>query len=265
VQADTRIARKAPATGRRRLEPGGWVSGVILLGALVLWQVAADNGLVNATIVSKPTEVWSAARASMSSPDLFVDFLRTFSSIFIGLALAVAVGTPLGLAMALYKPLRWSCEWILNLFNSLPRLALAPILIIALGLGLVSKVAMAYISAVIPITLLITTGTLEIPTEIHRVAACFRLSRIQILFKILLPAVSPHLLNGIQLGFSRALASVVVAELYNPQNGLGRWIAIGQVSLDTSQLIFASLLIAITGAVTVGLLNLLERRLVRWR
>lgn len=249
----------------RRPGGGPWASVAILAVLLVAWELAAAARLVDPDVVSRPRDVLAAARVAFGSSEIFLDTAITFVSVSIGLGAGVAIGVPAGIAIGLVREVRWACEWWFLVMNSLPRFALAPILIVALGLGLVSKSTVAFLGSVIPIALLVAAGVREIPPQVFRVAAGFRLTRSQVLSKIVLPGTMPHIMAGTQLGFSRALASVIVAEMYNPRSGLGRWIAIGQTSLDTSQLVFASILVAVVGALFVHGFTVSERRLVRWR
>ena len=250
--------------GRGIRVPSQWPSWAVVLLLVALWQLATSARLLDSAIVSTPGEVVAAARTALRSSEIYLDTGITFLAVVMGLAAGVAVGVPLGIVMGLSPAIRWSSEWLLLVTNSLPRFALAPLIIIVLGLGVASKGTVAFLASVIPITLLLMNGVRDIPVEIHRVARSFRLSRRQVLTKVIVPASLPHLLTGTQLGFSRALASVIVAEMYNPHSGLGRWIAIGQVSLDASHLVFASAMVAGIGATFVHAFNAAGRRLVPW-
>lgn len=254
---------RLPRRGRFRV-PSQWPSWAVVLLLVALWKLATSARLLDPAIVSTPGDVAAAALAALGSSEIYLDTGITFLAVVIGLAAGVAAGVPLGIVMALSPAVRWSSEWLLLVTNSLPRFALAPLIIIVLGLGVTSKGTVAFLASVIPITLLLMNGVRDIPVDIHRVARSFRLSKGQVLTKIVLPASLPHLLTGTQLGFSRALASVIVAEMYNPHSGLGRWIAIGQVSLDASHLVFASVLVAGIGAAFVHGFNTVGRRLTPW-
>lgn len=237
----------------------------LVLAALPLWQLGAWSGILDPILFSSPADVGRSGVAALSAGRLPGDVAATFTPIAIGMASGLVAGVTLGVVLGLSRRARWLFEWFFVVLNSLPRVALAPLFLLAFGLGVVAKSAVAFLGAVVPITLLVAAGVRETPRELDPVARSLEMSRAAVLFKIVLPSAYPHVFTGLQLGFTRALIAVVVAEMLNPTVGLGRYIAVGMTAVDPAQLLFAGLLVGVIGAVAVRLIGAAQSYVVRWR
>lgn len=252
------------STQRRRLvRVGPWVSYVVIVLAIGLWQIAASAGWIDQRLFSSPERVARAGWAVYQEGKLLNDLRSTFASLLLSMVLAIAVGELFGLLMGRVRRARYMFEWFLVVFNSMPRLVFVPVLILAFGIGMKSKTAAGFISAVIPIALFVAAGVRQVPPILVQVADSLAIPRWRTWKKVIVPASLPHLAGGTRIGFSRALISVVVTELLNPVEGLGRLIALGRRSTDPSRLIFAALLIGVVGMACVQLTAAVERRLAK--
>lgn len=257
--------RPGPAdrTGRFRwLRPGPWISIAVIVVVLAAWQLGAEWKLFDPQLFTSPSRVAQAAWEMARSGNLGSDAVSTFTALGLATASAIVIGELAGLAMGRISRLRYMFEWLFVVLNSMPRLAFIPIVIVAIGIGVTSNTLIGFISAVVPIALFVTTGVRQTPDTLVQVAVSLDLSAPRMWWKIFLPVSLPYLISGLRLGFSRALVGVIVAEMFNPIRGLGRWIASGRTSLDPSTLVAAAFIVGVAGAVVMQLLAVVEKRLV---
>lgn len=245
--------------------PTVWVSPAVLLGIAVLWEVAVSSGVLDRRMFSAPTDIVGIALEAVQSGRLWTDVYATFAGLLIGVGAALVVGLVLGLMIGRLKRFRWLFEWQLLILDSLPRVTIAPLILVTVGLGMPAKYWIAFLSAFVPVALFVATAARAVPTQYFDVSKAFGLSRVSILRKAIVPGVIPHMFLGLQLGATRALLAVVVTEMFNPKDGLGRWISFGLNSLDPAQMFFAAVLVAVGGAVLVQALSRVEGYVVRWQ
>jgi NitT/TauT family transport system permease protein len=154
--------------------------------------------------------------------------------------------------------------WISG-FYSTPLIALAPLFILWLGIGIVSKVAVVFAMALFPITINTTAGIKNTDQDLIDVARAFGYSRSDIFRKVLLPSALSFIVTGFRLAVGRGIVAVVVAEFFGSRGGLGYLILVSSQSFAMDRLLLAVLLLAFTGVIGIGLVGRLERRLAPWR
>jgi NitT/TauT family transport system permease protein len=184
---------------------------------------------------------------------------------FLGFALAAIVGIPLGLAMATNDALSDFVDPVLAALYATPTVALAPLFILWLGVDTPSKIAVVFLVAVFPILINTATGVRSVDSHLIEAAHAFGSSRLQMFTKVLVPSSLPFIIAGLRLGVGRGIVGVVVGELFGARAGLGfMLVQAGQV-FDTAGLFAGVLVLAVTGVVSVAVLQHLEHRLAPWR
>jgi NitT/TauT family transport system permease protein len=263
----SRYPRRSRPTGRSWLDRNGrlayGLTGVV--GFLVLWEVASRNGWISTFFFSMPTAIAQAGIIEVQRPEFWEDVQVSVTEFLAGYGLAVVVGIPLGLLTGWYRRLNYLLDPWLNFLNSLPRFALLPVIFIAFGLGIWSKIFVAFLGAWLAIMIPTIQGVRTVDRRFLDVAASFRASRSRLFMTVVAPATVPFMITGLRLGVARALIGVITGELLAATSGLGFFIKRASDTLQTDRLLFGVLIFTISGILLVELVRRIEVRFQRWR
>ena len=260
-------APSSPSRGPRgsRLSPKYVYGTSAVLVVLALWQLVAALRIKPAIVLPGPFDVAKAFAQLFSSDAIWPDLLTSGRELLYGLVIATVVGLPLGLMIGWYTRLAYVLNPLVTFLYATPRIALTPLLIIWLGIGDSSKIAIVFLMAVFPILINSASGVQNLDPAVLRVASCFGAGHLQIFRTIALPGSVPFIVSGLRLAVGQALIGVFVAELSGATHGIGMLMNTAGQQFQTS-VVFAGLFIfAITGVVLTGLLRRVERRYAAWR
>jgi NitT/TauT family transport system permease protein len=232
---------------------------------LLAWELCADLGAINPLFISSPSRIWQAGAVLIVDPEFWNDVRVSASEFLFGYGAAAAVGIPLGLAMGSSRRLSYILGPFVDTLNAVPRVTLLPLLIIWFGIGIWSKVAVAFLGAVIPIVISALAGVKTNEARFLAMAKSFSASRGKIFGSVILPGTVPYIFTGLKYAAGRALLGVVVGELYAATAGVGHMIADAGNMFQADTLFFGVLVFTATGLVVVALLDRIERRFERWR
>jgi NitT/TauT family transport system permease protein len=189
----------------------------------------------------------------------------TATTTLIGLALSLFVGVLLALAVIYIRPLKAIVLPGLAAFNSIPKIAIAPLFIIWFGLGMEPKILLAFLLALFPIFVNSVTGMGEIEPDVLDLARLAGGTELRIFAKVRLMNAVPYITDALKVAFPLALVGSIVGEFIGGNNGVGYLILSGQFNLDTP-LVFATLLsITLFTTVVIGAVVLFEWFVLAWR
>lgn len=232
---------------------------------LLAWEWVAARGLVPLVFISSPTRVAKAAVELAESGGLWNDLRVSGIEFFVGYALSVAVGIPLGIATGWYRRLFYLLDPYISALYATPRVALLPLIIIWVGIGIWSKIVVVFLGAVFPILMNTLAAVRTTDERLLRAARSFGADDLQVFRTIVLPSSVPFILTGLRLGVGRALVGVVVGELYAATAGVGFLITVAGASFQTDKVFVGILIIAAAGMLFMEVLTRLERRFEKWR
>jgi NitT/TauT family transport system permease protein len=239
-------------------------SAVIIF--LTAWELVGNTlQLINPMFMSAPSLVGKAAVQLFASGEIWNDLRVSGIEFAWGYLLSVLVGVPFGIATGWYKKLSYIFDPFVNAMNATPRVALLPLVIIWLGIGILSKVGIIFLGAVFPILINSRDGVKTTPYNLLTAARSFGASEWQIFRSVVLPSTVPFILTGLRLGVGRALIGVMVGELYAATAGIGFMITVAGATFQTDKVFVGVLVFAITGMVAMELLTKLEARFDKWR
>jgi NitT/TauT family transport system permease protein len=236
-----------------------------LLGFSLLWEFGSRAGLINELFFSRPTAIFLAGVNEVQLERFWDDVRISVTEFLAGYGIAIVIGIPLGLLTGWYKRLNYALDPWLNFLNSLPRFALLPVIFIAFGLGIWSKIFVAFLGAWLAIMIPTIQGVRTVDRRFLDVAASFRASKARLFVTVVAPATVPFIITGLRLGVARALIGVITGELLAATGGLGFFIKRASDTLQTDRLLFAVLIFTFTGMILVEALRQIERRFQRWR
>ena len=233
---------------------------------LTVWELVGNTlQLINPMFMSAPSLVFKAAVQLFASGEIWNDLRVSGLEFFWGYILSVIVAIPFGIMVGWYKRASYVFDPFINAMNATPRVALLPLVIIWLGIGILSKVGIIFLGAVFPILINTRDGVKTTPYNLLTAARSFGASEWQIFKSVVLPSTVPFILTGLRLGVGRALIGVMVGELYAATAGIGFMITVAGATFQTDKVFVGVLIFAITGMIAMELLTKLEARFDKWR
>ena len=233
---------------------------------LLTWETIGNwAGLINPMFMSAPSLIFKAAWQLFASGEIWNDLRVSGIEFGWGYLLSVIVGVPFGIATGWYKRMAYTFDPFVNAMNATPRVALLPLVIIWLGIGILSKVGIIFLGAVFPILINARDGVKTTPYNLLTAAKSFGASEWQIFRSVVLPSTLPFIITGLRLGVGRALIGVMVGELYAATAGIGFMITVAGATFQTDKVFVGVLIFAITGMVAMEILSRLESKFDKWR
>lgn len=233
------------------------LGGGFLVAVVVLWQLAAALGWINTFLTSSPRLIWRSLLGQISSGLLMRSVAVSALELVIGFAVAAVVGVLVGLLMGRYRYVEYAIDPYVWLLYSAPIVALFPLLVLLLGLGSPTVIAITFLMAVVPVIVNSMQGVRNVDPQLVRVAKSFGAGETTLLRKVIVPASVPTVMAGLRLGVGRALVGVVVGEFFAGDGGIGYNISSFAGRLGTTD-VLASVVVVIVAGVA---LNVLARRL----
>jgi ABC-type nitrate/sulfonate/bicarbonate transport system permease component len=236
-----------------------------LAAFLIVWETASRTGLVDPLFASSPSLIVAKLAEMIGDGSIWPHVAATAGVMSAGFGLAVMVGVPIGILMGRSELINATAEPFVAALYASPQVAFLPLLIIWLGIGFTSKVALVFIGTVIIMIINTETGVAQVDPRLIETARSFTASERQVLTKIVLPAALPVILAGMRLAIGRALVMVVVAEIYASNRGLGYLIFQAGGMYDTAQVFVGVGILAAAGVSLTALLRAIERWLAPWQ
>jgi NitT/TauT family transport system permease protein len=235
----------------------------VLIVVTVIWEYGAGFAGIAAYILPLPSAI--AVRFWQTLSIQVHHLSITAATTLIGLGLSLLIGVLLALCVIYIKPVKVIVLPFLAAFNSIPKIAIAPLFVIWFGLGVESKVLLAFLLGLFPIFVNSVTGLGEIEPDILDLARLSGGTEIRIFRKVRLMNAIPYITDAVKVAFPLALVGSIVGEFIGGNQGVGYLILSGQFNLDTP-LVFACLLsITLFTTIAIGLVVLLEKVLLKWR
>jgi NitT/TauT family transport system permease protein len=234
----------------------------ITLGFFVLWQLVCVVFRIDVFILPAPTEVIRSL-VQYFSP-IMANAAQTLFTTLLGFAIAVGFGLLLGLIVGASKTIYDGLYPVMVGFNSIPKVAVVPVLVIWFGIGTIPAVVTAFVISFFPIVVNVATGLATIEPEMQDVMRVLGARKWQIMVKIGVPRSMPYFFASLKVAITLAFIGSVIAETVAANSGIGYLMMAASSRFDVP-LVFAGLLvIAIMGIVMYELFAVLERRITFW-
>lgn len=232
--------------------------GTILAGGLLAWE-ALGYGVLNPALAGRPSRIAAELAVLFASGEVWPHLTITAEEFALGLGLGLLVGTSLGLLFAYVRGVDRTLIPFVNGLSALPHLALAPLLVSWLGIGLAPKVAVSALMAAFPIFYNVYQGARSVPGEWTDALRVMGARSGQILRLVVWPALLPWLLSGLRVSAGLALVGAVIGEFIGSTGGLGYLMLFAQGFLQTDRALALLLLLALWGiALDAGLRRLTQ-------
>ena len=233
---------------------------------LIVWELVGNVlQLINPMFMSAPSLIAKAAIELFSSGEIYNDLYISGTELLWGYLLSAAVAIPFGIMVGWYKKMSYIFDPFINAMNATPRVALLPLVIIWLGIGILSKVGIIFLGAVFPILINSRDGVKTTPLNLLNAARSFGASEWMIFKAVVLPSTIPFILSGLRQGLGRAIVGVMVGELYAATAGIGFMITVAGATFQTDKVFVGVLVFALTGMIGTEILAKMEKRFDKWR
>jgi len=230
----------------------------ILVAAIALWQAAADRGWIDGFFWSRPSDVYATLIKFFSAGDAWTDIEYTFGSTILGFVIGTAAGSLFGLSFWWSRNYATIAQPYMICFHSLPKLALAPLVILIFGLGLASKVAIATALTIIVSALTTYAGVKALDADQERLFYSLGASRMQVFRKLVVPFCLPWIISVLRVNIGLALTGAIVGEFIASQHGLGRAILYAGNTYDIALVWVAALVLCTLAVVMYAAVSWIE-------
>jgi NitT/TauT family transport system permease protein len=245
----------------------GRTSAIVLpiLGAVL--AVAAWWGItrlfhIRTFFLPAPPDIVTAFRLQPSF--LFSEAWQTLEATLIGFLIATVAGLTIAVALAASRIIERSTLPLIVALNAVPKVAVAPLLVVWLGFGMQPKIVLVALISFFPIVVSTMAGLISTPTDLGELSRSLTASWGQTYVKFRLPWALPQIFTGLKVGISLAVVGAVVAEIASPQHGLGAVILLSGQNLDTPLAFAAITLLALISVALFYLVVGVERLLLPW-
>jgi NitT/TauT family transport system permease protein len=237
-------------------------SAVVMLALLVIWELAVTVGGVKEFILPSPI----AALKALGRPNYqwTANFLATFYAVIGAFVLSAILGVAIAVVICWNDLLMRAFMPVLVFFNTLPKIALAPLFVIWLGYGIWPNIVIGTTIAFFPMVVNTAVGLNTAEPEMLDLVRTLKASRWQVFMKIRFPNALPYIFTGLKLNATMSVIGAIVGEFVASERGLGALIITGGVTLETPSIFASLMLISLLGVVLYGMVVAVEQVVAPW-
>ena len=240
-----------------------------VMAMAVAWEAIVTSGVVSRDLLPSPIDVWDAGVEVVTQgyrgTTLWGNALSTLGRLLAGFGAAMIVGVPLGLWMGSNRVANAGIDWVIQFMRPLPPLSYMILLILWLGTGDLSKVALLFLTAFPIIVAASAAGVRGVKLQRIQVALALGASRADVFAHVILPSAAPMVMTGLQIALAAAFSTVVSAELLAATDGLGWMVISASTFLRNDVIILCILVLGGLGVALAWLLRALDQRAIHWR
>jgi NitT/TauT family transport system permease protein len=236
-----------------------------IIAFLVGWYLLTRYSGVPNFILPSPPSVWTRFLKALNDGTLLYHTGVTLLEIVLGLVVGVSFATFVGYVLAKSRSLEKVLSPYLVASQAIPVIAIAPLLVIWLGNGILSKVVICALIVFFPVLVNTIVGVRAVPTALYDLMNSLHASRAQILWKVEVPASLPVFLGGLRIGATLSVIGAIVGELVSAEEGLGYLLQLGDFQYDTPMVFVAVFMLIALALMLYGIVRLLENRFLKWQ
>jgi ABC-type nitrate/sulfonate/bicarbonate transport system permease component len=239
--------------------------GIVILAGLIGWEFLARHGVLSPIFFPPPRRIARSMVESFANGELLANLGATLSRVLLGLGLGGIPGLMLGLGMGSSARLRSLVDPFIAAVHPIPKIAMLPLVMVVLGIGEASKIAVITMSAFFPLLINAMAGVQQISPIHFEVVENYGANRMRVLTAVIFPGSLPLVLAGCRLAFNSVLTVTIAIEVVAAQTGLGAMIWFAWQTLRIEELYAGIVITAILGNLANFLLQSLTARLVPWQ
>lgn len=257
----------SPEQIRRRI----WIKGIaqdvvlptaVLIGIAVVWEASVWLFKIPVYLLPAPSVIWTDSVAMGGV--IMGHTLATLHTVIMGFFVSIVVSLPLAVALTSSRIVANAIYPVLVITQAIPKVALAPLLVIMLGANEIPRIVVTFLVAFFPLVIAIATGLLSVPSELIELGRSYRISLWQELYRIRLPYAVPMIFSGLKVAITLSVVGAVVGEFVNADKGLGFLIVSASAFFQVPVAFGALLLLSFMGVVLFQVVVIIERIFFRW-
>jgi NitT/TauT family transport system permease protein len=263
--------RSRPKRGARGRLPAArqyWtVAGSVLLfvSLLVLWQFGVRALKIPQYLVPVPTRIFTRLVTGFTTGTFLMHTLATLQEILAGYVLGSILGIGLGILISQYRVLDALLYPYVVALNALPKVAIAPLLVVWFGHGFTSKILVAALVAFFPLLVNVTVGLKSAETEQLELMRSLTATRWQVFTKLKFLNALPHIFAGLEIAIVLAVVGAIVGEFVGAQKGIGYFIQLSIALVDPAGMFAMFVILAVLSWLLNQLVRLASRKIVFWQ
>jgi ABC-type nitrate/sulfonate/bicarbonate transport system permease component len=242
-----------------------WLRIAFLVFVIVLWEVLANTGAVDARFASKPSAIFQALGGLAVDPQALGAVGETLLAFAIAFVIGTGSGLLLGIAFGLNRLLRDAFYPIIMLLMVVPKSVFLPLLVLFFGLGTAAGVAFGALLAFVHVTVNVVAGLDLVEQKYRDVGRAYDAKPVRLFLDVILPGAAPGIFAGLWHGIRNGFIGVVIAQLFVSTAGIGYLVRIYSNNFQIDNAMALTLVMAALVIVTGAVWSRLERRLTRWR
>jgi putative riboflavin transport system permease protein len=242
-----------------------WLGLASLLVGLTIWYLLTRYGGLPNFILPSPLSVWTRFLKAVKDGSLPYHTAVTLTEILLGLLIGVIFATVVGYILAKSRSLEKILSPYLVASQAIPIIAIAPLLVLWLGNGILSKVMICALIVFFPVLVNTIVGVRAVPIALYDLMNSLHAKRSQILWKVEVPASLPVFLGGLRIGATLSVIGAIVGELVDAEKGLGFLLQLGDFQYDTPMVFVAVFTLVALALMLYGIVTLLEKRFLKWQ
>lgn len=235
-------------------------SVLIFFIILLLWKITNYLGIWSDYILPSPEKVYSTFLNMISDGSIFINVYASMKRVLIGFAINTAIGVPLGIFFGIYSGVYEYFKSLINFLRNTPPLALIPLLILWFGIGEESKIIIIVLASFFPIFTSTLKGIKNCDSKLIEVGRVFEFSKLQIIFKIIIPNAILDIAVGLKLALGYSFRAIIGAELVAASSGLGYLISDGKEMSRTDVVIVGIIVIGLLGIITDYIFSIIVKK-----
>lgn len=235
-------------------------AGTASITAVVLvWEFVGQLGIIDPIFFAWPSTIAEALYKTLQAGDLYPHVWATFYELVWGFGLA-CLGIPMGILMGRSRTFEYLIDPLVSVFYAMPRIALMPLIILILGIGIRSKIALVFLGCFFPILINVFQGMKNVDPLMIDMAKVYGAKGTSLAGKVFIPSIMPYLLAGFRMAVGMGLVMAVVAEFFSGTEGIGYMIALEAAFYHTSALMAWVLVISGLAIFFTELIKYFENR-----
>lgn len=238
---------------------------LLLVSIISFWEISARLNLIDPFITSSPSRIIKQTIDLYNSGNLFNHIFVTVNETILAFSLSTIIGAAIAIILYLFSPIRRVLEPYLIVLNSLPKIALGPLIIIWVGVGTSAIVTMGILICVVITIINLLGGYLSVSSEKIMLMKSMSANKFQILTKLIIPATLPNFIATLKINLGMAWVGVIMGEYLSSKAGLGYLLVYGGQVFKLDLVMTAIVILCILSGVMYGIISIFEKIIVKKR